>query len=146
MLRSFFIYLSKANWAKNIVMNWPIAWKAASRFVAGEKLEDAIKVIRILNNQGINATLDHLGEHTTTQEEAIISKQSIIQIFDVIEQTGVRSNVSVKLSQIGMGLDDELCEVNLVEILRHAEAYHNFVRIDMEDSSCVNFTMQLLKS
>ncbi len=143
MLRSFFIYLSKADWAKNIVMNWPIAWNAASRFIAGEKLEDAIKVIKDLNQQGINATLDHLGEHTTNQEEAVKSTQSIIEILDVINQSGVRSNVSVKLSQIGMGLDDTLCEQNLVLILRHAKKYQNFVRIDMEDSSCVDFTIRL---
>jgi proline dehydrogenase len=143
MLRSFFIYLSKADWAKNIAMNWPIAWKAASRFIAGEKLEDAINVIQVLNKQGINATLDHLGENTTTQEEAVKSSQSIIEILDTIDRSGVRSNVSVKLSQIGMGLDDALCQKNLIEILRHAETCHNFIRIDMEDSSCVDFTFRL---
>ncbi len=143
MLRSFFIYMSKANWAKNIVMNWPVAWKAASRFIAGEKLDDAIRVIQELNQQGINATLDHLGEHTTNLEEAIKSTQSITEILDVIEQSSVRSNVSVKLSQIGMGLDDALCEKNLVTILRHASNSQNFVRIDMEDSSCVDFTIRL---
>jgi proline dehydrogenase len=143
MLRSFFIYLSKATWAKNIVINWPVAWKAASRFVAGEKLGDAIRVIQALNTQGINATLDHLGEHTTTQEEAIKATQSIIEIFDTIEQTSVRANVSVKLSQIGMVLNEGLCEQNLEKILRHAERSRNFVRIDMEDSSCVDMTIRL---
>ena len=143
MLRSFFIYLSKANWAKNLIMNWPVAWKAASRFIAGEKLEDAIKAIQVLNQQGINATLDHLGEHTTNQEEAVKSTQSIIEILDEIEKSDVRSNVSLKLSQIGMGLDNTLCEKNLVEILHHAEKVQNFIRIDMEDSSCADFTVNL---
>jgi proline dehydrogenase len=143
MLRSFFIYLSKAEWAKNVVMNWPFAWKAASRFVAGEKLDDAIKVVQNLNLQGINATLDHLGEHTTTLEEADRATQAIVSMFEQIEKSGVRSNVSVKLSQIGMGLDDSICEQNLVTIIRCADKYQNFVRIDMEDSSCVDYTIRL---
>ena len=70
MLRSFLIYLSKASWARSIITRWKFAWRAASRFVAGEKLEDALQVIRALNEKGINATLDHLGEHTTTPEES----------------------------------------------------------------------------
>ena len=68
MLRSFIIYLSKAPWARNIVMHWSIAWRVAERFIAGEKLEDAIRVIKNLNQRGINASLDHLGENTDSPE------------------------------------------------------------------------------
>ena len=70
MLRSFLIYLSKAGWAQRAVTGWKFAWKAASRFVAGDRVSDAIQAVKELNNQGIVATLDHLGEHTTTTEEA----------------------------------------------------------------------------
>jgi proline dehydrogenase len=143
MLRSTFIYLSKAEWARNIVMNWKFAWKAASRFVAGEKLEDAIRVVRELNSKGINATLDHLGEHTHTLDESIRATNDILSIFGEIDKHDVASNVSIKLTQIGLALGDEICEENLVRILKTAQEYHNFVRIDMEDSSYVDRTLMM---
>ncbi len=64
MLRSFMIYLSKADWAQRMVSHWKVAWRVASRFVAGRTLVDAIRVIHELNSKGIVATLDHLGENT----------------------------------------------------------------------------------
>ena len=70
MLRSFLIYLSKAEWAQRVVSGWGLAWRTASRFVAGTTIEDAIRVIHELNDKGINVTLDHLGEHTSTPQEA----------------------------------------------------------------------------
>jgi len=70
MLRTFLIYLSKAAWAQKLVTGWSFAWGFASRFVAGENIQDAIRVVRELNASGINATLDQLGEHTSTVDEA----------------------------------------------------------------------------
>ncbi len=122
-------------------MNWKFAWKAASRFIAGEKLEDAIRVVRDLNSKGINATLDHLGEHTHTPDESIRATEDIIKIFDEIEKHDVAANVSIKLTQIGLALGDEICEKNLVRILTKAQETQNFVRIDMEDSSYVDRTL-----
>ncbi len=84
MFRSFFIYLSKAAWARKIITGWKFAWRAASRFVAGETLDDAIRVIQLLNQKGINATLDHLGEHTTDLEFARRAAQEILQVLDAI--------------------------------------------------------------
>ena len=144
MLRSFLIYLSKAGWAQRMVTGWKFAWRAASRFVAGERIEDAIRVIRELNKKGIVATLDQLGEHTTTMEEATNSTVGILAVLDEIDKAGVKSNVSIKLTQIGMGLDDKLCLQNLTRILSHAREYKNFVRIDMEDSPYTNTTIELL--
>lgn len=143
MLRSFFIYLSQARWTRNIVTRWNFAWRAASRFVAGEELEDAIQVIEDLNKKGINATLDHLGENTTTSDEARRAAQDILLILDAIAESGVRSNVSIKLTQIGLALDQALCEENLKTILERAKATSNFVRIDMEDSPWVESTLKL---
>ena len=98
MLRAIFIYLSKASWARNLVTHWGFAWRAASRFVAGDKLEDAIRVVKTLNALGINATLDHLGEHTSNPEEASRATEDILKIFDAIQGSGVRANVSIKLN------------------------------------------------
>ncbi|MCX8062169.1 MAG: proline dehydrogenase family protein [Anaerolineales bacterium] len=143
MLRAFFIYLSKASWARQIVTRWRVAWQAASRFVAGEKLEDGIAVARKLNENGIQATLDQLGEHTTTAEGAEKATQGILQILDAIEAEGIRSNISIKLTQIGLKIDLKLCAENLARILQHAIDRNNFVRIDMEDSTCVDDTLAL---
>jgi len=140
------MYLSKAGWAQHIVTGWKIAWRVASRFVAGEKIEDAIRVINELNEKGIYATLDHLGEHTTTTEEATHSTDDILNMLDKIEQAGVKSNVSIKLTQIGMGLDDTVCRQNLYRILSRAKEQKNFVRIDMEDSPYTDVTIEILNS
>ena len=144
MLRSFLIYLSKAGWAQRMVTGWSFAWQTASRFVAGESIPDAIRVIQELNEKGIVATLDQLGEHTTTAEEATHSTEGILEILDEIDKAGVKSNVSIKLTQIGMGLDDSLCLENLTRILHRAKGYKNFVRIDMEDSPYTDTTIELL--
>lgn len=77
MLRSFLIYLSKAAWAQRLVTGWKFAWRAASRFVAGSTIRDAIIVVQELNTKGINVTLDHLGENTTTCEEAVRATEEI---------------------------------------------------------------------
>src|SRR5574339_289218 len=130
MLRSFLIYLSKAAWAQKLVTSWSFAWRAASRFVAGETTPDAIRAIRELNEKCINATLDHLGEHTSTIEEADKATEDILHLLDEIDKSGVRTNVSIKLTQIGMGLDEEICRQNLVRILEQVKKHGNFVRID----------------
>ena len=141
MLRSFLIYLSKAAWAQNMVTNWSFAWKAVSRFVAGTTIEEALQAVRSLNEKGINATLDQLGEHTSTPEEANSSADGIIAVLEAIQEARVRSNVSIKLSQIGMGMDDEVCRANLARILTFAKKNRNFVRIDIEDSPYVDKTI-----
>ncbi len=146
MFRSFFIYLSKASWARNIVTNWPIAWKMASRFISGITLSDGIQAIRLLNEKGINATLDHLGEHTDTPDKAHQAAMDIIQAFDAIQEAEVRANVSIKLSQIGLGLGKDICLDNLELILDRAKSYDSFVRIDMEDSSITQSTIDVMRT
>jgi proline dehydrogenase len=141
MLRSFLIYLSKAAWAQRLVSGWKFAWRAASRFVAGNTIADAIAAARDLNANGINVTMDHLGESTATREDAVKAADDIIELLDQIKTSGVRANVSVKLTQIGLALDENLCAQNLERILTRAKSYQNFVRIDMEDTP---FTEQTL--
>ena len=141
MLRSFFIYLSKAPWAQRMVTGWSFAWKAASRFIAGTNVEDAIRAIRELNAKGINVTLDHLGEHTSTMDEAAQSTDEILTVLEEIDRAGVRANVSIKLTQIGMGLDESVCRDNLRRILQRAKELNNFVRIDIEDTPYTDTTL-----
>ncbi len=145
MLRSFLISLSKAAWARKIVTGWSFAWKAASRFVAGEKLDDAIQAVKELNKKGIAATLDHLGEHTTNQHEADLAVQDVIDGIDCIDNSSVRSNVSIKLTQIGLAVDRNACIENLAKILKRAQEINLFVRLDMEDSPWVDATLDLYR-
>lgn len=145
MLRSFFIYLSKANWARRIVTQWPIAWRAASRFVSGEKLSDGIQAIKVLNDKGIQATLDHLGEHTTNADEAKRATKDILGMCEAIDVAGARANISIKLSQIGVAVDEELCAENLHAILGCTSQRGIFVRLDMEDVPWVDTTLRLYR-
>ncbi len=146
MLRSFLIYLSKAAWAQKLVTSWSFAWRAASRFVAGETCEDAIRAIRDLNEKCINATLDHLGEHTSTIEEADKATGDILSVLNAIDKAGARANVSIKLTQIGMGLDEEICRQNLTRILEQVQRHRTFVRIDMEDTPYTDMTLAMYYS
>lgn len=143
MFRSTLIYLSKAGWARTIVTRWAFAWRAASRFVAGETLDDAVRVIKALNQKGIYATLDHLGEHTTTTEDARRATIDILAALEAIDQYGLQANMSIKLTQIGLRVGEELCAENLMRILARAREVDNFVRIDMEDSPWVDTTLGL---
>jgi proline dehydrogenase len=141
MLRSFFIYLYKAAWAQQLVVGWKFAWRAASRFVAGNTIGDAINAVKELNANGLNATLDHLGESTTTRADATKAADDIIELLDQINSNGVRANVSVKLTQIGLALDESLCAQNLERIIARARDHKNFVRIDMEDTPFTDQTL-----
>ena len=143
MYRAFMIYLSRAAWARRTITNWKPAWRAASRFIAGEKLDDAIRVIHELNAKGIRATLDHLGENTSNPEESRNATEAILSAIAAINETGVRANFSVKLTQIGLALDTGLCAQNLRCILQQASEHSIFVRIDMEDSPWVDQTLAL---
>ncbi len=143
MLRSFLIYLSKASWAQKMVTGWDLAWNTASRFVAGTKIEDAIIAIRELNAKGINVTLDHLGENTSKPEEASEATDEILNTLDEINKSKLCANVSIKLTQIGLGLDESLCGQNLERIIAKAQEYGNFVRIDMEDTPYTDKTISL---
>lgn len=145
MLRAFFIFLSKAHWAQRLITKWGVAWRAASRFIAGETGGEAIQAVRKLNEAGILATLDHLGENTSSAVEARQSTDEILQVLDQIHASGVRSNVSIKLSQLGLLVDEELCLQNLDRILQKARLTGNFIRIDMEDSSLTEKTLDALR-
>ncbi|HNB54698.1 MAG TPA: proline dehydrogenase family protein [Anaerolineales bacterium] len=143
MLRGLFIRLSKAGWARRIVTKWPLAWKVSSRFIAGEKLEDAVRTIKTLNQKGLVVTLDHLGEHTHSEKEAKVAVAHIIESIDAITRERLRAGVSIKLTQIGLGVDDMMCAENLAYILSYAKASDVFIRIDMEDSPYVDETLLL---
>ena len=143
MLRAFLLYLSNATWVRNIVTRWRVARKMASRFVAGDTFEDALIAIRKLNEKGLYTTLDNLGENVTSSAEAMKATDAYIDIFQRLNDEGVKSNCSVKLSQLGLELDFDLCLSNMRRIATRAAEYGTVVRIDMEDSSTVDRTIQV---
>jgi proline dehydrogenase len=146
MLRSLLISLSKAAWAQKLIMSWGFAWRAASRFVPGEHAEDVIRAVRELNASGYNASVNHLGESISTAEEAEKATDAILLVLNEIDKASVRSNVSIKLTQIGLGLDERICQQNLVQILEQVKKCGNFLRVDMEDTPYTDITLSLYES
>ena len=145
MLKLLLIYLSQAQWARNIVQRWGFARKTAARFVAGETLDEAIDAVRKLHQKGICTTLDHLGENVTSRENARQAADEVIGIVDRLSTDGVCSGISIKLSQIGLVVDPALCEENLMRIVEKASQAKIYLRIDMEDSELTQLTLDLFQ-
>jgi proline dehydrogenase len=121
-----------------------IARRLSSRFVAGETLADALKAIRTVNSAGLSATLDHLGENVTTLSEAVASRDEYIRALDEIRAAGLDANVSIKLSQFGIDLDEDACHKHVEQLVSIAARHENFVRIDMESSAYTDRTLRLV--
>lgn len=143
MLRIILIYFSQAVWARKITQRWRFAQKMSARFIAGETLDQAIEVVKILNKKGINATLDHLGENVSSREGAVLAANEILSIIDRLENEGVASGISIKLSQIGLVVDRGICEENLERILERSRDRGIFLRVDMEDSQIKDLTLEI---
>ena len=133
-MRAFLLFLARKEGFKNFALKFRFFRDTASRFVAGETLDDAIAAVRQANRQNISGILDLLGENTRTPEDAQSACRDIIGIFDRIQAENVDCNVSVKLTQLGLDLDTDLAYRNLAQIVQCARDRGNFVRVDMEDS------------
>jgi proline dehydrogenase len=123
----------------------PVVKRLSSRYIAGTTLAEACDVVRVLNAQGKEATLDVLGEEVTLREEATGLRDVYRRALDTIDEEGLRSNVSVKLTALGLKLDPKLCRSNLIALVEEAAPFGNFVRIDMEDSSTTSETLALYR-
>jgi proline dehydrogenase len=123
----------------------PVVQRLSSRYIAGPTLDDAIRVVRKLNAKGKLATIDVLGEDVTGPDEARAIAGQYHDVLARIDEERLDSNVSVKLTGLGLELDYELCRENLESVVGDAAARGNFVRIDMEDSSTTDRTLQLYR-
>lgn len=123
----------------------PVVRIFASRYIAGEEVSDAVAVVRDLNSGGVMATLDVLGEHITLREEAVASKVMITGLLDTIRDEKLDSNISIKLTQLGLNLDRDFCLSLMTEIVRKAGELGNFIRIDMEESSATDDTLYVYR-
>jgi proline dehydrogenase len=120
----------------------PVVKRVADRYIAGTELDDAVRVVGRLNDHGKLATVDVLGEEIHNRDEALAIVDEYADVSDAIRSHGLDSNLSVKLTALGLELDYDFCRENLITVLERAD---RFVRIDMEDSSCTERTLQLYR-
>jgi len=123
----------------------PVVQLFSSRYIAGATLAEAVECVRELNAGGKLATVDVLGEEITREEETRAIAQAYRDVFAAIDEAALDSNVSVKLTALGLDLSYELCRENLVDVVRTAAGYGNFVRVDMEDSSTTDETLRVYR-
>jgi proline dehydrogenase len=123
----------------------PVVQKLSERYIAGPELKDAREAVRRINAEGKLGTIDVLGEEITTEEEAAAIVRAYQDVFADIERCGLDSNVSVKLTGLGLQLGHDLCRDNLRTVVEDAASRGNFVRIDMEDSSTTDDTLDLYR-
>jgi len=123
----------------------PVVRRISSRYIAGEELDDALRVVLQLNAEGKLATIDVLGEEITEPGEAQAIAAAYREAFEAIERGKLDSNVSIKPTALGLKLGYDLFRENLTEVVEHAASRGNFVRIDMEDSSTTDDTLRLYR-
>ena len=145
VLRSAFIALSHNRPLRTFSEHSSLGNKLSSRFVAGLEIDDALRVAEQVNRQGMLVTLDSLGESVTTEAEAVRSADVYHRLLDEIAARKLKSNISVKLTQMGLTQDPALAERIAANLTQHARATGNFVRIDMEDSSLTQITMDIVR-
>jgi proline dehydrogenase len=143
-MRILFLFLSGNRQLKLWTSKSRLAQIAARRFVSGDTIDDAIAVIRDANRRGLTTTLDHLGENTETEAQAIAAADDYLAALDHIAATGVQSHVSVKLTQLGLDLGTDFCRENVARIAARAQAIGSFMRIDMESSDYTDRTFEIL--
>jgi len=143
VLRQILVRLSQQPQLRDIATHNGLARGMAERFVAGETLEKAIAVVRDVNARTMSATLDHLGENVTSKQEAIEATNAACSMLAALTSAGVDCNASLKLTQLGLDLGDELARENLQRILDRAAESGTFIRIDMESSEYVDRTLDI---
>jgi proline dehydrogenase len=140
-VRQFFLFLSNLRWLRRWMEESPFARRLSCRFVAGSTLENALGVCRRVYSERITVTLDHLGEHVTQAAEAHALCDETVLSLDRLAAGGFEPNVSIKLSQFGIDLDESLCRANLERLVAAATALNGFVRVDMESSAYIDRTL-----
>ncbi|MGH9894435.1 MAG: proline dehydrogenase family protein [bacterium] len=140
-MRQGLLWLSEQQKVFDFVRRNGLARKFASRFVAGETVAEAVRAARELADRGITPSLDLLGESVEVEAEAVAARDQYLAMLDRMAALGVEVNVSVKLTQMGLDIDEDLCYVNMTSILDQARALRGFVRLDMEGSAYTQRTL-----
>jgi len=146
MLRSLLLYLSECESPKKLLTRYSLGRRLAARFIAGEELQDALGVIRRLNGEGFTVTLDCLGESVYKPAEAEAACQTYLELLDRLAAEGLSSHVSVKLTQLGLAIDEALARRHLTRLAERAAQHRNFVRVDMEGSAFTEATLRVFRA
>jgi proline dehydrogenase len=143
--KSALIWLSGQEGLKDFAARFSFFKKLTTRFVAGETIDEVIPYIREINAENCTASFDHLNESVDNADEANKEVEEYLQILRQIDETGIRSNVSIKLTQFGLELDPELAYKNARRVVVDAKQRGNFVRVDMEGSNVTQLTIDIFK-
>jgi proline dehydrogenase len=143
-LRRILLYLSHHPGLRRRAETSFLARRLASRFVAGDTLEDALRVCTKIREEGITATLDYLGENVTSLAEAAACRDVYCRMLRSMKAAGLEPNVSLKLTQFGLDLSPEACEANVAQLVETAAEIGGFVRVDMESSAYTDRTLSLV--
>jgi len=143
--RDALIWLSRKEGLKDFATNFGFFKKLTTRFVAGDSIDETIPYIRQINSENATASFDHLNESVGSAAEAEKEVTEYLNILAKIDETKIRSNVSIKLTQFGLGLDPELAYQNARKVVVEAQRRGNFVRVDMEDSTVTQVTIDIFK-
>lgn len=143
VLRQLLLYLSTQRTAYRLLMGTALARRVAWRFVAGEREADALAAVTELARHGVMATLDHLGENVTDEASARAATDATLHLLGALDQAGSRAHVSIKLTQVGLDIDEAFCRDELRRILSAAREVGTFVRIDMEGVAYTERTLRL---
>jgi proline dehydrogenase len=127
------------------IMPKSVVWMFSKRYIAGKTLNEAVQLVKKLNEKDIYATIDVLGEAIQNKEEAIEAKNECLRVLNAIEEYKLKANLSLKPTQLGLNLDAEFAYNQASEILKRARELKNFVRLDMEDSPYTDATINLYK-
>src|SRR2546430_11053844 len=145
LTRSALIYLSRQEGLKNFAARFGLFKKLTTRFIAGETTDEAIAAIRKINAKGCSASFDHLNEGVQSVEGTEAEVHEYLSVLAKIDETGIDSNVSIKLTQFGLEIDPELAYRNARRIVEEAVRRGNFVRVDMEGSNVTKVTLDIFK-
>ena len=135
--------VTRWRWVRWLFTQTRVGRRVALRFVAGETLDEAVVAARRCNEAGMTVSLDHLGEHVTDRRTAEAARDDYLACLDRIAAEGLDANISIKLTQLGMGLDDDLCATSLEALATRAAGLSLTVTIDMEESAHTDVTLDM---
>ncbi len=145
LTRSALIYLSRKEGLKDFAARFSLFKKLTTRFIAGESIDEAVAAIREVNAHGCSASFDHLNESVGSTAETEAEVREYLDVLRRIDETGINSNVSIKLTQFGLEIDPELAYRNARRVVEDAARRGNFVRVDMEGSNVTQATIDVFK-
>ncbi|HWH38034.1 MAG TPA: proline dehydrogenase family protein [Candidatus Limnocylindrales bacterium] len=143
--RNFFLWASRRRWLAAVATGFPLTRPMVRRFIAGENLDDALDVLERLRERGLRWTLDVLGESVSSRDMATASADRYLEALDALAERGLEANVSLKLTQMGLDIDQRFCRDNVGRVVARAAEIGAFVRIDMEDHTRADATLSIAR-